>query len=365
MPHIARSFQELPNQVEAPTLLEAIVAASCHPLVLTGMPLVLYGNGDLGKLAKEYLKSVGRDFVAVIERDEEADVNSCVAVSVVTSPYVPIERALLKRGFKTVVPFYDLTEEYREWHPLSNGWFAPNFTYLSTLRTNRVLNFWHDDISRAHHLQFIAWRRAREEWVFDSAPVIPDNRFFIPEIIDVLREDESFIDAGAHFGSVSRAFIKLTKGKFKHISAIEPDKFNREVLQNELPTDKRIKIWPYALSNVSGIANFHEGLGYSSQLSTTGKTYVITYPIDLLNLSPTFIKLHLEGTELAALKGAKRTLLTKRPIIAATVYHNEDGMWETPLWLMENLSDYRFLFRQHCWCGTGAVIYAIPEERYK
>jgi hypothetical protein len=85
--------------------------------------------------------------------------------------------------------------------------------------------------------------------------------------------------------------------------------------------------------------------------------------LDTLDLSPTFIKLHLEGAELAALKGARKTLLSNRPIIVATIYHNADGIWRTPLWLMEALPGYRFLFRIHSWCGTGAVIYAIPNER--
>jgi hypothetical protein len=80
-------------------------------------------------------------------------------------------------------------------------------------------------------------------------------------------------------------------------------------------------------------------------------------------LAPSFVKLHLEGAELAALKGARQTLLANPPIIAATVYHNADGMWRTPLWLMETLPDYRFLFRAHSWCGTGAVVYAIPNAR--
>jgi hypothetical protein len=50
-------------------------------------------------------------------------------------------------------------------------------------------------------------------------------------------------------------------------------------------------------------------------------------------------------------------------VIAATVYHNDDGIWKTPLWMMHSLEDYRFLFRVHSWCGTGAVLYAIPAER--
>jgi hypothetical protein len=30
---------------------------------------------------------------------------------------------------------------------------------------------------------------------------------------------------------------------------------------------------------------------------------------------------------------------------------------------MQTLPRYRFLFRAHSWCGTGAVVYAIPQER--
>jgi hypothetical protein len=86
-------------------------------------------------------------------------------------------------------------------------------------------------------------------------------------------------------------------------------------------------------------------------------------PLDALGLSPTFVKLHLEGAELGALKGARQTLVAGRPLVVATVYHNDDGIWKTARWLMETLTGFRFLFRLHSWCGTGAVIYAIPNER--
>ena len=85
--------------------------------------------------------------------------------------------------------------------------------------------------------------------------------------------------------------------------------------------------------------------------------------LDTLGLAPTFIKRHLEGGELPALKGARETLAKHRPLVVATVYHNDDGIWRTPSWLMETLPDYRFLFRAHSWCGTGAVVYALPRER--
>ena len=233
--------------------------------------------------------------------------------------------------------------------------------------TATVLARWDDDISRAHHLQFLAWRRLREEWTFDAAPVAGGNRFFVPEVADVLGRTEVFVDAGAHHGSVTETFIKQTKGTFKQIVAIEPDPSNRarlaENLRRWLPDDARMMVYDCVLAEGHREAAFHDGLDYASQLSGTGCMRVTTTTLDALALSPTFLKLHLEGGELAALKGAQRTLLAHRPIVVATVYHNADGIWDTPRWLMDTLPDYRFLFRAHAWCGNGAVVYAIPHER--
>ncbi len=59
--------------------------------------------------------------------------------------------------------------------------------------------------------------------------------------------------------------------------------------------------------------------------------------LDSLGLAPDFVKLHLEGAELAALAGGRETLIRHRPVLAVTVYHNADGIWKTPAWLMETL----------------------------
>jgi FkbM family methyltransferase len=390
LPHKARSFTVLPGPDQAPALLAEIATAPCSfAPALAEPPLALYGAGNLGCLARDYLKAVGHDFVMAIDRNarrlaqepawsgvplvhpdevtETAKSEVRLAVSLVTSPYVPLERSLLELGFKHIVPFYDLAESFRHLHPLSNGWFAPPLSAIDRDNTAKVLALWHDDASRAHHLQFLAWRRLREEWTFAPAPLANGSRFFIPEVAGVLRGDEILLDAGAHHGSVTETFIKQTKGTFRQIVAIEPDRSNRtrlsDKLQARLPDDPRVTIFDFALAEDEGDVPFHDGLGYASQISDTGRMRVTTRPLDALGLAPSFVKLHLEGGELAALKGARQTLLSTRPIVAATVYHNADGIWQTPLWLMETLPDYRFLFRVDSWCGTGAVVYAIPKER--
>ena len=388
--HQARSFADLPDINAAVGLLGEIARAPCSfSPVPMDRPLALYGAGSLGRLARKFLTSVDRDFALVVDLNADelardrywSDValkhpdavsraekhTFRLAVSIVNSPYVPIERSLRERGFEDVVPFYDLAESFRAVHPLSNGWFAPLMSAEDRKNTVAALAGWDDDVSRAHHLQFLAWRRLREEWNFAGAPVPDCIRFFIPEVTGILSDQEILLDAGAHHGSVIETFVKQTKGRFQQIVAIEPDPFNRALLANNLqswlPDNPGVTVYDCVLADGENAVLFHEGLGYASQLSPTGQRRVVTRPLDALGLSPTFLKLHLEGAELPTLKGARETLLSSRPIVAATVYHNADGIWKTPLWLMQTLPDYRFLFRAHSWCGTGAVVYAIPDER--
>ena len=285
-----------------------------------------------------------------------------------TAPYVPLEIYLSGLGFDHVTPFYDFSERFRHLHSLSNGWVAAPLSITDKTQAGSVVAGFADDVSRAHYLQFLSWRRLRQEWTFDGADVVGSDRFFIPEVLSALEGDEVFIDGGAHHGNVTLEFDRR-KPDWKGILAIEPDPENRAVLERTFaghwPENalRRPEIVEEALGAYKGSAAFHGGLGYASQLAAIGQLVADVTTIDALGVKPSFIKLHLEGGELDALKGGWSTLQESRPVIAATVYHNDDGIWKTPLWMMQSLENYRFLFRVHSWCGTGAVLYAIPAER--
>lgn len=304
---------------------------------------------------------MGHEPAGIFERgDPIPEADARVAVSVVTSRYVTIEDSLAARGCIDVVPFYDIAESLRGQHPLANGWFADPFTVADQREIEDVLADWDDDVSRAHHLQFLAWRRLREEWAFENAPVSTE-RYFIPEVRAGLHDCETLLDGGAHHGAVSLAFAAMTGSS--RIIAVEPDAANRAVLRERLRRLPAPAVLDCALSAENGMATFSEGYGFASKLSAFGQAQVNTRSIDSLDVEPTFIKLHLEGGELDALRGARETLRANRPVVTATVYHNADGLWRTAGWLMHELEDYRFLFRNHCWCAAGAVVYAIPRER--
>lgn len=391
-PYSSRDLSALPSLNEAASLLHEMardqVVRVSRPV---DKPLVLYGAGSLGRMAREYLNHVGIPVHLVVDMnarqlsqdaywagipllrpDEitpDQQQGTLLALCIVTAPYAPMANELASAGWKDIVPFYDIAEHYRDRHPLSNGWFAAPFSKQDEGAIASALECWSDDVSRAHHLQFLAWRRLRQEWSFPDARIDTSNRFFIPEMLAALGQNERFLDAGSYVGQVIKTFLLHTEKQFEHIWAFEPDAGSRAKLQSllsdmEETRRQEIEILPWAITETEGERPFFSDLGYASQCSDLGGELVPCRAIDTLNLAPTFIKLHLEGMELPALRGAIRTLRQHRPLLTATIYHNDDGLWRTPLWLQNNLPGYALLFRLHSWCGTGATIYALPEERW-
>lgn len=390
-PHYTqRSFANVPGRSEAQLFLRELADQACLASpVSPDAPLVIYGAGNLGRMALDFLRDVGVEAVMVVDANadkirgtdawkgidlrspqevpEQIKSSALLAVSVVTSPVLPILEYLQSQGWARCKPFYDVAESFRPAHPLSNGWFAQPLSAADLDAVGACLDGWKDDLSRGHHLMFLAWRLARQEWRFDGVSVDNSNRFFIAEIRDAMRQGDLFLDGGAHHGSVSEAFLAVS-GPDNHLVAFEPDAANADRFADWCanqpgPVRERIDLRRVALDALSRKRQFHGGLGYMSQLTEHGQEPIVTDTIDAAGLEPGFVKLHLEGGELDALKGGLATLTRSRPILAVTVYHNADGMWQTAHWMRENLTDYALLMRTHSWCGTGAVIYAIPDER--
>ena len=102
------------------------------------------------------------------------------------------------------------------------------------------------------------------------------------------------------------------------VIAVEPDTANRAVLAESLRGLARAEVLDCALAAEDGAAAFSEGYGFASRLSAFGQVKVSTRSIDSLDVEPTFIKLHLEGGEHDALRGARETLRAQRPDRAST-----------------------------------------------
>ena len=387
------SLDRLPDTNVARDLLGRLLACPSAPGPRRmDASFALYGAGKLGLMALDFFRHVGLAPTLVVDANAAnlatespwnrlsmmapAEVPDAIqrdlplVVSIATSRFADLAQTLKSQGWRDVIPFYDVTEAYRDRYPLGNGWFMAHLDAPGRESIERVLANWYDDQSRAHHLQFMAWHRLRQDWCFESAPVDQDHRYFIPEVTSVLNGRETFVDAGAHRGEIARAFRQRLMDQFESILMLEPDLANASVIEAELlefPLNlkNRHRLLKLALSDQAGSLPFFPGLGYASQLTDMGKETAEAVTLDDLAVAPSFVKLHLEGHELQALRGGLATLRRHRPILAMTAYHNEAGLWPLPAWLIDNLSSYRHYFRLHSWCGTGAVIYCVPEERHE
>lgn len=387
----ARRHPNLPGVTEACRLLRELASEKvcCAPRKVD-KALILYGAGNLGEMAKDLFGRLGIPFLYVVDANadryagsttwhgisvvkpadvpEEQRAGCLLAICIATAPYTNIAAPLIKMGWQDIVPFYDITEAYIDKCPLSNGWFTGTLSPDDLEGIEYVLDNWADDISRAHHLQFLAWHGLRKELVFDGAPVTTDDRFFIPQVLSSLHEKEIFLDGGAHHGEVSLRFLNKVHHKFKKLYAFEPDKHNVKVLRTKLCCENgsrspNIQIIECALGKKSGNSPFFHGLDYASQFSAMAQESVPVRTLDELDIPATIIKLHLEGWEYDALLGSMETLKKYRPLLMVTTYHKRNGLWQIPFLLMKNLQDYIFLLRLHGWMGTGCVLYAIPRKR--
>ena len=346
----------------------------------------IYGAGNLGKMAAKFFERLQIAVSGVLDINPQlyvADVlwentlllepenvshsimrNSLVVVAIANHPYIEIRNYLNHLGWTDVVPFYDVSEAYTRDYPLTNGWFTGQFTKPEISGAQVVIMNLSDSASLAHYLQFLAWHSLREEWIFTQHHVNTQNRYFIPEVIELMGPEDHLVDVGAHHGEVSVQFVKEALHGFQGISLVEADPANMAQAVKTLRhmgLGDRIQYYQECVYSRRGEQMFVGSLGYSSQLSLGCGSKIDTILLDDLRLKPTMIKFHLEGWELEALKGSLDTLRLYRPIVALTAYHNRLGISELAMWMMNNMDGYSFRIRMHSWCGTGLVIYAISK----
>jgi len=319
-------------------------------------------------------------------RNDTVQASSTIAVCISTVPYSDVYNDLYNNGWSKIYPVYDISEAYTDRHPLSNGWFAENIEKDLPFM-EAVVKTLHDDESRAHYLQFVAWYCLRQDWIFEGTTISKDNRYFIKELTDLLTEDEVFVDVGACTGETILKFAELTNYKFKYIVGIEPDNKNYSKLLSTWLYKLRPQSPPHSIMLYKiGIGNikkarvpFFRDSGYCSCFTRLGQRTANVTTIDhlwhsidstytTLSVNPniTIIKYHIEGMELEALEGSEKTLQEHRPIILVSCYHNRDSLHKIPIWVKDKLQSYRLIFRLHGWGGnTNAVLYGIPEDRYR
>lgn len=163
---------------------------------------------------------------------------------------------------------------------------------------------------------------------------------FLPKRNDIV------IDAGSLNGATAKEFVDLGC----QVYSFELDKIN---YNSGLGIAKESG---FVLENI-GLGSMRKKVRYNPALGGTTirdngaiegdiidlDTYLMEKSLNRVD----FIKMDIEGSELDALKGARKTISKYKPQLAICMYHKLEDMWEIPIYIKELRSDYEFAFRQY------------------
>jgi len=355
--------------------------------------LVLFGAGGLGQKTLAGLRNLGVEPLAFADNNSslwckrvegvpilspqdaarEFGHNAAFVVTIWraggTHRFGNTRQQLIDLGCMRVVSFAHLFWKYPH---IFLPYYAIGLPHLILPQFEEIVQafaLWEDDASRN---EFMAQIRLRLKLDFDGLPSPVTHDQYFPDDLFALIENEVFLDCGAYDGDSLDIFFKkqpLFKGKF---IAIEPDPYNLKSLQeriSSLPPHQREHVitLPYALGVQKGIVRFAATGLPSAGINSDGPYEVESMPLDEIagDISPTFIKMDIEGAEFDALSGCRASIMKNLPVLAISVYHRPDDLWRIPLLIQSFSSEYRFFLRPHNEEGWDLICYAVPCKRLK
>lgn len=273
----------------------------------------------------------------------------------------PLTERLRTWEFAHVLPYALLHEADPSWpaNPFYAGLLAD--LWAQRARYAVLADTLADDTSRAVLDAAIAFRLD-----LDATGLIPHCRgdAYFAEVRPV-GASEVFIDGGAYTGDSFVHFRAWCGDQFRAAFLFEPDPENFAQLCCAIGDDPRVRCVLGALAAHDGTAAFARDAGRTAHLGAEGALQVRTAALDAFPpaAAATFLKLNIEGAELAALHGAADLLRRTRPQLAVAVYHRPDHLWRIAEFLQALGVPYRLSLRQHAPALIETVLYAVSEGR--
>lgn len=336
-------------------------------------PFVILGAGNLGR-------RIARAIQPVLICDNDSSLWDSVIEGIpVVSPQVAIQRhpqatfvvaiwhpsrtermtdrisQVRSLGASNVIPFYELFAEYGNALLPNFFWERPNYYAARTEQIDRGRAL----LDPEGREEFDRQMRLR---LGDFAGQVIDSGVqYFPNDLFRFSRNEVFVDCGAYDGDTISEFRRSTGNFFTKIIAFEPDPENFAALKSAVIGDPRVVLQAYATGARREIVHFSAG-GTGARISSTGTCEVQTVRLDeaLDGIAPTYMKFDIEGSEPAALKGGRETIMRHRPKMAVCAYHAPDHLWSIPLQLNELLPEFRLTLRTYCSDGFDCVCYCFP-----
>ena len=256
--------------------------------------------------------------------------------------------------------------------PMTDENLVKNKTYIETIEEKLYHLYQTDDSYTKNILAEIIRERKMVSWqLIENVEQLEEfhsvhDYFYDMELAP--KEEVTFIDGGAYDGDSIETVYRIYGNRLKKIYAFEPARENVTLMQENLSR--------MGLSNIStcfaaGISDkdgklylsdaFDDGMGYRLS-ETESDDYVEVKKVDSLDLEivgEAMLKMDIEGSELAALKGAEKFIQTYHPYMAICLYHKMEDIYEIPAYIQSICDEYDFYLR----AGGHLECYAVPRNK--
>jgi FkbM family methyltransferase len=365
--------------------LDALQGTPAALPALDRRPVILFGAGPLGQMTVAHLRRLGILPVGLVDNDQKRWGTTLDGIPILapaeavqryskTGRFVvtiyngdAVRRQLASMGCVHISHFADLYfENAAEFLPFC-GLAARSVTLDAWADVAAAAHVWHDANSVEEYVAQLSWRLRLP--ASEMPPHAPPSQCYFPTDLFQFLTDEVLFDCGAFDGDSLRQYLARKPADSRpKILAFEPDADSyvrlasyAKRLSNEGTVDIRIE--PWAVTEHSGEVRFAALGSVRSGVAETGTVKVAGVALDDVDVTPTLIKMDVEGFELAALKGSAGLLRRHRPVLAISLYHHASDLWTIPNFLRALAPDYRLFLRRYaedCW---ELVLYAVPATR--
>ncbi len=357
---------------------------------LRDFQIFFYGAGNLGKKLFRCFEDNGiavdgfidcrahrlRKEMPNVFRLEDAELNRYVENSVVflTGLFGRVQEEVIredlaKRGFHDIFSLREIEWKSLEAQDFLKNLFIGNFDSVqldgihARNQIQEILRLFSTREEQEYIRTYIKAHRLGEYDIFPDP--CPMEEQYLAKNIEESLNLQCFVDAGAYDGDVLRRFQENGLNVGTYI-AFEPQgelchRISDTVSSGISP--ERAMIFPCGLSNrweTIGFSVSSDGMS-ASKVDSEGDERIQCVPLDevLSGVSPTLIKMDIEGMELKALQGAANTIRRYHPQLAICVYHELSHIWEIPLYIKSLYDGYRFHIHNYQYMGLETVVYAF------
>lgn len=170
-----------------------------------------------------------------------------------------------------------------------------------------------------------------------------------------------YVDGGAYNGDTLLELQALHAVERAYL--FEPDPSNFDALvRNTQSFVGTAQCLPLALSDRHQTLSFNAGSGEGAAISEQGTSHITAVALDSIvgKLPVDFLKLDVEGAEVAALQGGQGVIRRSRPVMALSLYHRPEDIWAIPDTIAAIADGYDLYLRQHFANSFDSVLYAVP-----